>query len=217
MVVESTCRSPRTLATCWHVSNGTWAPPPTGYGYQWYRSPNANGSSPVLITGAISGTYTTVTADIGDYLYAAVTATNSKGSATADSAVTTSAVLNNAVTPPAIQGSAGAAIHLSGSMPSLRVGTSPVTGVWGSGQLRTAGNLLVCWAQQNSLSTSPTISAGWTNAGAFAYSTTPSNHGAVFIWYKIAAGGDAAPDHHQRLTVLLGAVRRVLGQHRQSP
>ncbi len=70
------------------ASTGTWAaaPAPT-YTYQWQRC-NSAGAECVNISGETSATHTLVTADIGQTLRVAVTATNSAGNATATSAAT---------------------------------------------------------------------------------------------------------------------------------
>lgn len=60
------------------VSQGTWANSPTSYAYQWIRDGFA-------ISGATASTYVLVSVDVGHTIAAAVTATNSTGSVTADS------------------------------------------------------------------------------------------------------------------------------------
>ena len=64
----------QTLST----TNGTWTNSPTSYTYQWYRGAT-------LISGATSSTYTLVQADAGQNIKCTVTATNTAGSASADS------------------------------------------------------------------------------------------------------------------------------------
>ena len=66
---------------------GTWTDAPTGYAYQWQRC-SASGCTNIL--GATSPTYTLTRADKGHPVRVAVTATNAAGSATANSAKTTS-------------------------------------------------------------------------------------------------------------------------------
>lgn len=76
---------------------------------------------------------------------------------------------------------------LVGSAGVFSSGVSSVTPAWGSGESRTANNLLICW----SLSTSGTRSgtpSGWSLA---VFQNNLSTASAIF--YKIAAGGDAAP------------------------
>jgi hypothetical protein len=72
------------------VSNGTWTNSPTSYTYQWKRA----GTN---ISGATSGTYVLVSADLGANITCTVTASNAFGSASATSA----AVGPITVAPPA--------------------------------------------------------------------------------------------------------------------
>lgn len=73
--VTGTALVGQTLST----TDGTWTgiPTPT-YSYQWYRGASA-------ISGATNNTYTLVSADAGQNIKCTVTATNSAGSASADS------------------------------------------------------------------------------------------------------------------------------------
>jgi hypothetical protein len=66
-------------------TNGSWTNDPTSYSYQWQDC--ANGSC-ANISGATSSTYAVRTSDAGDATRVIVTATNSYGSTTADSAQT---------------------------------------------------------------------------------------------------------------------------------
>jgi SPRY domain len=68
----------RTLTT----SNGAWSNNPTSYAYQWFRSPST------AIPGATAITYVLTSADVGQTIYAKVTATNAGGAATAQSNTT---------------------------------------------------------------------------------------------------------------------------------
>lgn len=61
------------------VSDGTWSPTPTSYGYAWFR----NGAA---IPGADQATYTLDPADEGAMIRARVTAINASGSFTSSSA-----------------------------------------------------------------------------------------------------------------------------------
>jgi hypothetical protein len=70
------------------TSTGAWTNTPVSYAYQWSRC--ASGSC-TFILGATSAGYTAVSADIGNALQVAVTATNSGGATTA-SAVPTAVV-----------------------------------------------------------------------------------------------------------------------------
>jgi hypothetical protein len=60
---------------------------------------------------------------------------------------------------------------------------------WGSGESRTAGNLLICWHTGFEQITYPTTPAGW----SIAAHAQLSGGGNVSLFYKVAAGGDAAP------------------------
>ena len=71
------------------ASTGTWTgnPAPT-FSYQWQRC-NSSGASCGPISGAMSSTYTALSADVGSTLEVTVTATNSSGSSQATSSATT--------------------------------------------------------------------------------------------------------------------------------
>lgn len=58
---------------------GTWINTPTGYTYQWYRSPTAGGTY-TAISGATSINYTPISSDSTQYLKFEVTASNASGS-----------------------------------------------------------------------------------------------------------------------------------------
>jgi hypothetical protein len=66
--------------------------------------------------------------------------------------------------------------------------SAAVTPAWGTGESRTAGNLLIAFASVTGISTGPAAPSGWTPAGTAA-------GGSCFaaIYYKIATGADAAP------------------------
>lgn len=66
---------------------------------------------------------------------------------------------------------------------------SPVTPSWGTGETRTAGNLLICWAATNSSASNIATPTGW----SLGFSGTSASSLGVAIFYKIAAGSDAAP------------------------
>ena len=63
-----------------NTTNGTWTNSPTSYTYQWYRGAT-------LISGATNSTYVLVSADAGQNIKCTVAATNTAGSASADSNV----------------------------------------------------------------------------------------------------------------------------------
>jgi hypothetical protein len=68
-------------------SNGTWSNSPSKYVVAWLRCDNKGGSC-AAINGADKSTYTLVTADIGNTIRFRVTASNSAGDETAQSAPT---------------------------------------------------------------------------------------------------------------------------------
>lgn len=70
------------------AENGTWTGNPTAYAYQWQRC-DADVASCASVVGATGKTYGVRLADLGYRLRVAVTARNAKGSATANSAITT--------------------------------------------------------------------------------------------------------------------------------
>jgi len=102
------------------ASPGTWTPAGTSYAYQWQRSANG-GSTWTKIAGATAATYTLAVADEKDQIDVVVSATNSHGSAAAQSA----AVGPVKSSPPAVS----AAPSVSGT---ARVGSSlsATSGVW---------------------------------------------------------------------------------------
>jgi len=70
------------------ASAGSWSPTPSAYSYQWQRSAAGGTGSWTNISGATATTYTLTIADVGSEDRVVVTATNSAGSASADSAAT---------------------------------------------------------------------------------------------------------------------------------
>jgi hypothetical protein len=83
-VVSGTARSGQTLS----VASGTWSgTAPLSFAYQWLRC-DGSGASCTSISGATGLTYAVTSADVGSTIRAAVTATNSGGSTTAQSAQT---------------------------------------------------------------------------------------------------------------------------------
>ena len=83
---------------------------------------------------------------------------------------------------PPIAGATGPA--LVGSMGAAASSGSPT---WGTGESRTAGNLLIAWSF-NTTSTNVGTPSGW-SIGAAQVGTYTS----TCFFYKVAAGGDAAP------------------------
>jgi hypothetical protein len=68
---------------------GTWSGTPViGFTYQWFDC-NSTGTACAPIAGATSADYALTSADVGQWLMAQVTATNSGGNTTADSNLAT--------------------------------------------------------------------------------------------------------------------------------
>src|SRR6266567_4995510 len=96
------------------ASTGLWSGVPTSFNYQWYRCDNT-GSNCSPITGATSQSYAVLAAaDTGAALAVAVTASNSLGSASAQSAP--SAVVAGASSPFAISSTISDGATLTGSV-----------------------------------------------------------------------------------------------------
>ena len=72
--ITGTAQTGQTLS----VSNGSWSNRPTSYRYQWQRS-TTPGSGYVDIVGAVSSTYLVEATDVGLYVSAVVSSTNSGG------------------------------------------------------------------------------------------------------------------------------------------
>jgi hypothetical protein len=71
----------------------------------------------------------------------------------------------------------------------LSTAGTAATPTFGTGESRTAGNLLICFCSVTGSNTIPTTPSGWSVAVQFAGGTTTYAE----IFYKIAAGADAAP------------------------
>lgn len=61
------------------TTNGTWLNSPTTFSYQWFRENRFGNASPVAISGAITNSYTLVSADTNFIITCRVTASNSGG------------------------------------------------------------------------------------------------------------------------------------------
>ena len=70
-----------------NASSGSWSGSPTGYAYQWKRCTSA-GSGCAAIAGATAAAYLLQSSDVDSTLRVTVTATNTWGSGSADSAAT---------------------------------------------------------------------------------------------------------------------------------
>lgn len=82
------------------------------------------------------------------------------------------------------------AYALVGSTGAASQGASgaSVTPAWGTGENRTANNLLVCWVAGTGSATLPSAPVGWSVAKQVAGTSCSAS-----IFYKIAAGSDVAP------------------------
>lgn len=110
------------------ASPGTWSgTAPISYAYQWQRC-NSSGGSCANISGATSTTYQAAAADVGDTVLVKVTATNSAGSASANSAISSvvTAVAPSNTSSPTISGrlTAGQTVTASSGTWS---GDTPIT------------------------------------------------------------------------------------------
>ena len=109
-VVSGTAQEGQQLS----ASTGTWSGSPTSFAYQWRRC-DSNGGNCVNITDATGSNYLLVSADVGSTIRVAVTATNSVGSSTMQSAatapVTAAPSAPSNTSPPTISGSAERGRH----------------------------------------------------------------------------------------------------------
>lgn len=82
-------------------------------------------------------------------------------------------------------------IALVGTIGAVTTGASAaaITPAWGAGESRTAGNLLVLWLGCNQSGIAVVTPSGW----SIAHQTTGGAVSSTTIYYKIAAGADAAP------------------------
>jgi hypothetical protein len=102
------------------ASPGSWTQIPTRYGYRWLRC-GANGGNCKPISGASSGTYVVAGADSGHKLEVRVSATNSRGTTTAVSRPTSTAVgVPASLKPPHITGRARIGGQLTAARGSWR-------------------------------------------------------------------------------------------------
>ncbi len=107
------------------VSNGSWSPAPTSYGYQWQRCDSSGGGC-TDITGATASNYTPGGADVGDDLSAIVTAINGAVTQTAAAQavgpVASGWPVNTA--PPQVTGTLEQGFPLTASPGSWSAGTA---------------------------------------------------------------------------------------------
>lgn len=91
---------------------------------------------------------------------------------------------------PQFLGGAGpnyALVGSKGAVASSASGGSLSTLAWGAGENRTQNNLLICVVNGYGIATAPGAITGWTKIAGASASVTST------LYYKIAAGGDAAP------------------------
>ena len=83
------------------------------------------------------------------------------------------------------------AYALVGAVGAVTTGTlnNAITPAWGTGANRTAGDLLICWCYQSGSAGNIATPSGW----SVAIQSSTVGGPCVNIFYKIAAGGDAAP------------------------
>lgn len=67
------------VGTVLTTTNGTWSSTPSSYTYQWQRCASTVITTCANIAGATAATYTTIAADVGQFLRAGVTAVNASG------------------------------------------------------------------------------------------------------------------------------------------
>lgn len=86
------------------------------------------------------------------------------------------------------------AVASVGTPANTHSATGSVTGTWGTGQSRTAGNVLaavISAGASTSVTAITTSTTGWVTAGTAANTATAQVRAAV--WVKVATGADAAP------------------------
>lgn len=195
-----------TVGNSLSTSNGTWAgTTPLTFSYQW-KIGGGNATGP----GATSGTYTAVTADIGNTLTVQVTATNTLGFASATSAPTVAVTQTASTTPPVISVLPFITDTTSGSS-TISVGDvlTVSNGVWAGstntvqpvqaavtngatagttlnltfGTASTSGNTLLIMAC--AYKTTITAPSGWTQIQAYTSIAGGSNN--LYVFGKAAA------------------------------
>jgi subtilisin family serine protease len=198
-VVSGSAQVGQVLST----SNGSWTGSPTGYSYQWERC-DTSGNNCVAISGATSQTDSVASADGGATLEAAVTASNSAGSATETSAPT-------ATVPAAPSTATFGKTNVGGGVDSLAAnrkrvneytlsvnatvskltiylqptstsGTQAIEGVLYADSGGAPGSLL---AVSNQLTFASTGAAGWYDLTF----PTPPHLGAGNYWIGVLTGG----------------------------
>lgn len=110
------------------------------------------------------------------------------------------------------------AYALVGTPSAATVGTAgnSITPTWGTGLNRTAGNLLICCCDAFLVATFPTTPSGWSVATQL---TNANGLGSsISLYYKIAAGSDAAPTLGPVTSaILVGQLLEFSGNASSSP
>ena len=186
--VTGTAQEGQTLS----VTTGSWTgTPPLSYGYQWRDCDLSTGAC-ADVAGATTATYTPGPTDVGFALAARVTAANSGGSTSADSAPTAVVapvpVAPSNVTPPSISGLAQDGQPLNAA-PGVWAGTSPIAYVFQ-------------WQRCDALGAACSDIAG---ATAQVYTLTSSDvNYTVRVWVTASNAGGSARAVSD-LTALVGA------------
>jgi hypothetical protein len=172
-VVSGSAQDGQVLQT----TTGTWSNSPTSYAYQWMRC-DANGGNCAAIAAATNASYLLASADVGSTIRSQVTATNSSGSTSAQSAQTTVVTAAPPVntSPPSVSGTAKPGQTLSST-----------TGSWsGTTPMGYAYQWLRCDANGSSCAAIP-------NATASSYAVTSADTGSTLRSRVTAsnAGGQA--------------------------
>ena len=119
----------------------------SGSTFKWYRSDNSDGSSPTVITGATSQTYTLVAADNGKYIGFSVTPVAAAGTTPGEEVIST---FQGQIGAPWTCGNSFAVTHTQGDVAPESVTITYATKVYGS----------YCWLEQSLGETSVASTAG---------------------------------------------------------
>jgi hypothetical protein len=103
VITDTAGNNPPQVGDLLMTTNGTWTNSPTSFTYQW-QSCDSSGANCAAIGGATQSSYTAGSGDLGHTIRVHVTASNTSGSDTADSAVTQAVV---AGTPSPLVAAAG--------------------------------------------------------------------------------------------------------------
>lgn len=149
------------------VTDGTWSSSPTSFGYEWWSCQGTTDTCSPLAS-ATSSSYTIASSDLGNSLYAVVTATNGAGSTSVTSEFRTVVVGSpQVVDHPVLSGSQHITLESGSVVPLAEVGNqlSVTSGTW---------------------TNSPTISYQWIRCDS-GYSNCNPISGETSASYTIAA------------------------------